>query len=170
MNPKSKSDWQSDQREHEDRTDREVEESDEVKKDGEDASIAWREQREPSLSDTADDLNRTAEILRSDISDQHGDQAEKVDDSIETQRQEISEPAKTAEGEERAAADEFDVAASRNKRFGKIIAEASELRRDAESFLREIADTDEEYQRDSKETLDDHRRAVEQAVQAIRDL
>ena len=170
MSPKSKSDWQSDQREHEERTDREVEESAEIKKDGGDASEAWREQHEPSLSDTADELNRTAEILRSDISDQHGEQAEKVDDSIEGQRREISEPAKTAEGGERAAADEFDVAASGNKRFGKIIAEASELRRDAESFLREVADTDEKDQCESKETLDDHRRSVEQAIQAIRDL
>lgn len=170
MSPKRKSDWQSDQREHEDRTDQEVSESDEIKKDGEDASDSWREQREPSLSDTADDLNRTAEMLRSDIREQHGEQAEKVDESIETQRREISEPARAGESEEKAAADEFDVTASRNKRFGKIIEEASKLRRDAESFLGEIADTDEEDQRDGKDTLDDHRQAIEAAIQGIRDL
>lgn len=170
MSPKRKSDWQSDQRAHEERTDQEVSESDEIKKDGEDASDSWREQREPSLSDTADDLNRIAESLRSDIREQHGEQAEKVDESIETQRREISDLAREGENEERAAADDFDVAASKNKRFGKIIAEAAELRRDAEFFLREVADSDEEHQRDSRDTLDDHRQAVETAIQGIRDL
>jgi len=170
MSPRRKTEWQSDQRDREERTDQEVSESDEIKKDGEDASESWRGQREPSLSDTADDLNRTAESLRSDIREQHSEQAEQVDESVETQRREISEPARAGEGEERSAADEFDVAASRNKRFGRIIAEASELRRDAESFLREVADTDEEDQRDSKDALNDHRQAVESAIQGIRDL
>jgi hypothetical protein len=170
MSPKRKSDVLAEQREHEERTDQEVAESNEIKKDGEDASSDWSKQSEPGLLDTKDECNSIAEHLRSDIREQHGDQAQKVEGSIENQRREISEPARAGEAEERAAADELDVAASKNKRFGKILSETSERRQDAAIFFDEVAGLDEEDQNREKETLDDHRRAVEAAIQGIRDL
>ena len=170
MSPRRKSDWQSDKREHEERTDKEVAESDEIKKDGEDASSDWSKQGEPGLLDTRDECNSIAEHLRSDIREQHGDQAQKVEGSIESQRREISEPARSGEADEHASADELDIAASKNKRFGKILSEASERRNDAAIFFREVADSDEDDQEREKETLDDHRQAVESAIQGIRDL
>ena len=62
------------------------------------------------------------------------------------------------------------MASSKNRRFGKILAEASDRRRDAEAFLREIAETDEADQEREKESLDYHRKVVEAAIQGIRDL
>jgi hypothetical protein len=161
---------QSEQREYEEYTNSEVKKSEEIKEDSIEARKDWSDQQEPSLSDTADELNQIAESLRSDIREQHGEQAEKVVDSIENQRREVSEPARAGENTERSAIDELNMASSRNKRFGKILAEASDRRLDAETFLREVAESDEDYQAREKETLDDHRRTVEEAIQGIRDL
>jgi len=169
MPRKSKSEWQVDKQEHEERTDADEQVSAEIKEDADTAQSDWSGQDDPVLSDTADALNAVAEELKADIQQQHGEQAETVDESIETQRQEVSEPARQDESTERTAADQMDVASGRNKRFGKKLSDASDQRRDAEEFLRELAEADEADQEQSKETLDEHRRAVEQAIQSIRE-
>lgn len=170
MSLKSKNEVQVNKDVIEGKAKEEVKESEMITKDSVDASDVWGKQREPSLSDTADGLNRTAESLRSDIREQHGEQAEKVDESIETQLWEVSEPAREGAKEAGAAAAEFGVEASKNKRLGKIIEEASELLQDEESFLNDIADDDEGIQGEIDITLNDHRQAVENAVQGIRNL
>jgi len=169
MPRKSKSELQENKQEREERTDAEEEVSAEIKDDADSAQSDWSGQDDPVLSDTADALNAAAEELKSDIQGQHGEQAEKVDESIETQRKEVSEPAREDESIERSAGDELDAASGRNKRFGKNLSDAGEQRRDAEQFLAELAETDEADQEQSKETLDEHRRAVEQAIQNIRE-
>ena len=169
MPRKSKAEVQEKKRELADQTDAEEKTSKEIKESGKEAQTDWGDQVEPALSDTADALNEIADALKSDIQTQHGEQAEKVEDSIEAQREEVSEPARESEGTEREAADGLDIASSQNKRFGKMLAEASESRRDAESFLREVADSDEDDQKESKETLDKHRRAIEDAIEGIED-
>ena len=170
MARKQKSEWQDSQREHQERTDAEERVSEEIKDDAEIARDDFNDQVEPSLTDTADALNSVAADLKSEMQAQHGEQAEKVEGAVDTQRHEVSEPAREGEATERQAGEAFDVAASRNKRFGKILADAADQRRDAEAFLREVADDDERDQEDSKETLAEHRRAVEQAVQNIQEL
>jgi hypothetical protein len=169
MARKTKSDVQESQHEHEERTDSEEKVSEEIKDDAEAARDDWADQQEPSLTDTADTLNDIAGCLKSDIIEQHDGQAEKVDDSIDTQHKEVSEPAREGEAIEREAADGLDVASGRNKRYGKNLVDAAEARRDAEKFLREVAETDEQHQERGKDTLEEHRRAVAEAVQDIRE-
>jgi hypothetical protein len=165
----SKSELKESQREHKDRTGDEVRESDDIVKDGQTASGDFSDQQEPSLSDTADELNAIAADLKSEIQEQHGEQAEKVDESIDGQRRDVSDPARDDEKIESAAADGFDAASVGNKRFGKILAEAGDQRRDAEIFLNELAETDETDQQESSDTLSRHRQEVEDAIQNIRE-
>lgn len=169
MPQKNKSERLEDKQEREERTAEKVEVSKEITGDADQAREDWSAQNDPVLSDTADALNAKAEELKGDIETQHGEQAEIVDDSIETQRREVSEPARQDESNERTAADQMDAASGRNKRFGKKFSDAAGQRRDAEEFLRELAKADEADQEQSKETLDEHRRAVEQAIQSIRE-
>lgn len=169
MPQKNKNERLEQQQELEKKTDTEEQKSAEINGDANDAQSAWSVQDDPVLSDTADALNAEAEDLKSEIQGQHGEQAEKVDESIEIQRKEVSEPAREDESTERSAGDELDTASSRNKSFGKNLSEAAGQRRDAEQFLAELAEADEADQEQSKETLGAHRRAVEQAIQNIRE-
>ena len=155
MPRRSKSEWQENKREREEQTDAEKKVSEDIVRDAGDAQSDWSGQDDPVLSDTAEALNAVAEELRLGIQEHHGEQADKVEESIDTQRREISDPARQDKSTERAAADEMDMASGRNKCFGKNLSDAAGQRRDAEEFLRELAETDEANQEQSQDTLND---------------
>lgn len=169
MARRSKSDWQEKRKEQEDKTDQGLEESDEIKGEGETASRDFSDQPEPSLTDTADELNALSDGLKDDIRREHGAQAEVVDGSIEEQKQEVSEPLREIEQTEGQAAESLDAASSGAGRFEGRLREAAEQRRDAESFADETAEEDEGHQDTSRDTVEDHKRAVEEAIRNIKE-
>jgi hypothetical protein len=169
MARRSKSEWQEKRSEQEEKTDQELKESDDIKGEGETASRDFSDQPEPSLSDTADELNAISEGLKDDIRREHGAQAEVVDSSIEGQKQEVSEPLREVAQTEGQAAESLDASSSTTGRFEGRLCEAAEQRRDAESFANETAEEDEEHQDTSKDTVEDHKRAVEEAIRNIKE-
>lgn len=166
----SKSEYQDSQRRNEEKTHDELKESKDVVDDAGQAKDDWESQNAPSLTDTADALNSIAQELKADIQSQHGEQAESTDQAVDTQRQEVSDPARQDEQVELQAGDALDQASQQSKRFAKRLSEASDSRKDAENFLKELADTDEQSQAESQENLNDHRKSIEQTIQDIRDL
>lgn len=169
MARKSKSDWQESQRDYQKRTDSEEQLSKEITDDGDEASRDWNNQEAPSLADTAEAMNKIAEDLKSDIRQKHSEQADLVERAIEDQRTEVSDPAHEAEKRESQGAKDIETASARNERFGKILAEAADQRRDAEAFLREMADEDERDQDESKSVLESHRSDVNQSIDGVRE-
>ena len=97
----------------------------------------------------------------------HEGQSEQVESDIDAQKQDISDPARENEQSERESADALSQ--TNDNRFFDKIEEAVDQRKDAEEFLKEIADTDEHDQEEAQDTLTDHRQAVDNAIQNIKD-
>jgi hypothetical protein len=170
MGRKSKRELEESQREYKIKTDSEIKISGEVVDDGDTARTEFNDQQEPSLTETADALNKVSEELRSDIREQHEKQVEKVIDAVDIQRKEISEPAREVEDIEGKAADTLDIASSGNKRFGKFLSDAADSRRDAEAFHRELAEKDEKDQEETRENIDDQKGEVDRIIGSIKEL
>lgn len=167
MTRKGRQDWKESQREHAEQTDTEERSSREISEDAGLARDDWGDQLAPVLTDTAEALSSLADELKAEIQEQHAEQVGLVEGAVESQRSEVSEPARVDGATEQSAAEGLDSASSRNPRFGHLLAEASNSRRDAEAFLQEIAEFDEQDQRETNETLEEHRRAVQAAIEDI---
>ena len=65
----SKNEWQENQRDHKETTDKDLGESTDIKDDSEQIASDWNEQSDPALIETADALTSIADALEKDISD-----------------------------------------------------------------------------------------------------
>ncbi len=88
-------------------------------------------------------------------------------EDIEEQVNEVSDPARQDEKTEKGAADGLDERAARDGRFTERIQEGGKERREAQEFLGEVADQDEARQEESRERLEEHEQAVDDAIDNI---
>ena len=169
MSKRSLSEWEDIRRDKQSETDDAADIAEEVKKDADVTIGEFNDQTEPELLETADALDTIAEGLKSDVESQFGEQADAVKISVESEIQDVSNPARDAADNEGGAADDLDAAAQRGERFGENLDRSAGVRREGQETLDTFAEESEGHQEEVTQDISELERQLEEASRGIRE-
>ena len=144
-----RSEIEQNERKLRDSTDENVERGRGEKDELETAVEVWNEAGDPSLAETAEALSRIADDLAATGDARMTEAREMIDETVDAEKTEVSEPAKDAESSDRAMADHLDLGASTAEHFREQLLDGAREGRDGADFLKEIAEQSEGHQQES---------------------
>jgi len=162
----SKHELQERAREHQETTNERLDATREHEQELERATTDWAEQGEPSLTDTAEALNRLADELQQEALAHTDEHEQRVDEGIDTEHADVSEPTREAEAVEREASSQLEHSTTHD--YEHHLHDAARERNDAATFLADTADDSETHQEGSKRDIEQLSRAAQAAADAIR--
>jgi hypothetical protein len=159
---------ESQRREREAVTDRELKESEAITEDAVHAVESWSGQVEPpALVETIQALQAIADDLERNIASTHENQADTVEGSIATEEAETSNPARESEAKERAEAEKLQSDAAGQERFGEHLGRGAEAREEGGDALGEVAEGSETHQENGEAERERHIHNLEAILQRI---
>lgn len=123
---------------------------------------------DPLLEETAEGLNRVVDDAAREAQEQADVSARRVEQSVEAERREVSEPADEAAAKERFAAGRLEAGKVELELFTSQLEEAMDQRDEAARFLDEIREASTDHQDSSTRTAEDISRSAKSAASALR--
>ena len=149
-------------------TEQEIEEAEENREEAAEACDVLDNQPQPSIDDTKQGLNDICDSLDGHVKEETERHQERVDERVESEKSDLSEPVREGEEVENDAAAEIEGKATGAGRYEGEMHDAAGTRSEAAELLGELGEASEEHQEQSTGEVERLSEEAKAAAEALR--